>query len=103
MALSAYSNIDTSVLYKVKDGKLLKHGIIDFKGQIVVPAISSIEINNFIDGKAMCFDYRKQEFFVFDTKTKEIMYAPENLQENEEDNAKVNFIRNVMGMEPVGF
>ena len=97
------SNIDTSVLYKVKDGKLLKHGIIDFKGKIVVPAISSIEINNFIDGKAMCFDYRKQEFFVFDTKTKEIMYAPENLQENEEDNAKVNFIRNVMGMEPIGF
>lgn len=97
------SNIDTSFLYKVKDGKLLKHGIIDFKGKIVVPAISSIEINNFIDGKAMCFDYKKQEFFVFDTKTNEIMYAPENLQENGKDNAKVNFIRNVIGMEPISF
>ena len=31
------------------------------------------------------------------------MYAPENLQENGKDNAKVNFIRNVIGMEPISF
>ena len=96
------SNIDTSVnFYKVKDGKLLLHGIMDFKGNIIVPAISSTEINNFIDGKAMCFDYEKQEFFIFDSNRNEIIYAPEDLQENENETTNVDFIRNLMGMEPV--
>ena len=96
------SHIDTSVnFYKVKNGKLLMHGNMDFKGKIIVPAISSTEINNFIDGKAMCYDYDKEEFFIFNSKTKEITFAPENLKENEEESAKVNFIRNQMRMEPV--
>ena len=98
------SNIDTAVnFYKVKNGKLLMHGIMDFNGNIVVPAISSAEINNFIDGKAMCYDYEKEEFFIFDSNTKEIIYAPEDLQENENETVKVDFIRNLMGMEPVNF
>ncbi len=47
----------------------------------------------------MCFDYRKQEFFVFDTKTKKII----TLQELQmKDNAKVNFIRNLMEIN-IGF
>ncbi len=97
-------NIDTAVnFHKVKDGKLLMHGIMDFKGNIVVPTISSAEISNFIDGKAMCYDYEKEEFFVFNSNTKEIIYAPEDLQENNNETAKVDFIRNLMGMDPVYF
>lgn len=96
------SKIDTSVnFYKVKEGKLLMHGIMDSKGDIVIPPISSVSINNFIEGKAMCFDYEKQEFFIFDSISKEIIYAPEDLKENESETAKVNFIRHLMGMAPV--
>lgn len=95
-------NYDSGVNFIiVKENKLVKHGIIDFTGKIIVPAISSAEIRNFIDKKAMCYDYEKQEFFIYDTNTNEITFAPEDLQENESGTRKVNYIREKMGMEPV--
>ncbi len=97
-------NIDTTVnFFKVADGKLVMHGIMDFQGNEIVPAISAAEINNFMDGKAMCFDYHKNESFIFDVKTKEKIYAPEDLKEDETETVRVNFIRNLMGMEPVSY
>lgn len=85
----------------VRENKLIKHGIMDFAGNIIVPAISGSEIRNFIDGKAMCYDYEKQEFFIYDTDSNEIIFAPEDLIENESETNKVNYIREKMGMEPV--
>ncbi len=49
----------------------------------------------------MCYDYEKQEFFIYDTNTNEITFAPEDLQENKSGTRKVNYIREKMGMEPV--
>lgn len=88
-------------LLTFKDDSLLKFGIINDAGNIIVPAISYLNINNFIDGKAMCFDYHKNESFVYDSKTKESIYAPEDLQEDESETVRANYIRNLMGMEPV--
>lgn len=88
-------------LLTFKNNLLLKFGIIDNEGNIIVPAISYMDIRNFIDGKAMCFDYHKDEFFVYDSNKKESIYAPEDLQEDETETVRVNYIRNLMGMEPV--
>ena len=87
----------------VRKKKLIKHGIINVLGNIIVPAISATEIRNFIDGKAMCYDYDKQEFFIYETTTNVIIFAPADLQENESESHKVNYIREKMGMGAISY
>lgn len=84
-----------------KDDKLLKYGIINIIGEEIVPPISYMPIHNFINNKAMCFDFQKNEFFIYDVVTKKRIFAPKDLIENKEKTSKVNYIRNLLGIEPV--
>ena len=90
-------------LLDFQEDKLLKFGIINSKGDIIVPAISYSEIKIVNNGKAMCFDYHKDECFVYDFLTKEIIYAPDDLLEDETECIRVNFIRNLVGIGAVYF
>ena len=95
-------NYDTAVNFlMLRENKLIKHGIIDFAGNIIVPAISDTEIRNFIDGKAMCYDEGKEEYFAYDSVTEEIINAPDDLLEDETECVRVNFIRNLVGIRPI--
>ena len=51
----------------------------------------------------MCFDYYKDECFVYDSVTKEIIYAPDYLLEDETECVMINFIRNLVGIGSVPF
>ncbi|MFN3271017.1 MAG: WG repeat-containing protein [Cloacibacterium caeni] len=93
---------DDFVLCRIDNGKLIKRGILDFEGKVLVPAISSFEIKHYKDGKAMCLDDKKNEFFIYDSVTKETIYAPLDLKEKSE-NAGINFIRNLVGLPPVEY
>lgn len=86
-----------------QDDKLLKFGIINLKGEIIIPAVSYSEIKIINNGKAMCFDYYKDECFVYDSVTKEIIYAPDYLLEDETECVRINFIRNLVGIGSVPF
>ena len=88
-------------LLSFKDDCLLKYGIIDIDGNVVIPTIGYMPINNFRDRKAMCYDYHKDEFFVYDAQTEEHIYAPSDMEEKE--NSRVNYIRKLVGLEPIDF
>ena len=88
-------------LLDFQDDKLLKFGILNLKGEIIVPTVSYSEIKIVNNGKAMCFDYHKDECFVYDFVTKEIIYAPDDLVEDETEKVRVNFIRNLVGIESI--
>lgn len=90
-------------LLDFQDDKLLKFGIVNLKGEIIVPAVSYSEIKNINNRKAMCFDYHKDECFVYDFVTKEIIYAPDDLLEDETECVRINFIRNLVGIGSVPF
>lgn len=92
-------DIENRQLLNFKDDSLLKYGIIDFEKNVIVPPISYLPIRNFSNGKAMCFDYQKDEFYVYDVKTKELTFAPENYDENK----KVNFVREKIGLTKIQF
>lgn len=90
-------------LLDFQDDQLLKFGIINLKGETIVPPISYSEIKIVNNGKAMCFDYHKDECFVYDFKTKENIYAPDDLLEDETECVRINFIRNLVGIGSVPF
>lgn len=87
-------DIENRQLLNFKDDSLLKYGIIDFEENVIVPPISYLPISNFSNGKAMCFDYHKDEFYIYDVKTQKSTFAPESYDENK----KVNFVREKVGL-----
>lgn len=86
-------------LLTIKEGSFLKFGIIDINEKLIITAISDTSIKIFNGGKAMCFDFHRDEFFIYDTLTQRKTYAPVELDENK----KVNYIRKNIGVEEISF
>lgn len=87
-------NAENRDIFNIKDSLVLKFGLINTKGRIIVPAICHNEINVYFEGKILCSDYINENNFIFDIEKQEKIYPPENLKEDEE----INYLREIMNM-----
>lgn len=85
-------------LFSIKDGMVLKFGLINTKGEIVVPAICHNKINVYFEGKILCSDYINENNFIFDIKKQEKIYPPDDLKKDDTDFEGINYLREIMQM-----
>lgn len=81
--------------------KRLVFGVMTAEQQIVVPAISDFLINNVSAGKALCYDAVLDEHFVYDIAAARRIYAPDDETGYQDENDKINYLRNLMGMSAI--
>lgn len=71
-------DVENRDLYKIKKGMILKFGLINEKGKVIVPAICHNEITVYFDGKILCSDYLNETNFIFDIEKREIIEPPKD-------------------------
>ena len=76
------------------EGKLVLHGLMNLQQEVIVPAISASVIVSYVNKNVMCYNYHRKEFFIYNSLNNNTIYADESLT----DDAKVNFIRNLVDL-----
>ena len=74
------------------DGKLIKFGLIDEKENLLMDFESYLTTDYFGNNKVLAFDFLKYENYLFDIKSKEKIYAPIEMDEDE----KINYLKNML-------
>lgn len=85
-------------LFSIKDEMILKFGLINIEGEVIVPAISHSEICVYFEEKVFCSDYINENNFIFDIKKQEKIYPPDDLKKDDTDFEGINYLREIMQM-----
>ena len=79
-------------LLTFKNGNLIKFGLIDENENLLMDYESYTTIGFFGNNKVLAFDYHKNENYLFDFISKEKIYAPIEINENE----KTDYLKNIL-------
>ena len=79
-------------LLTFKNGNLIKFGLIDENENLLMDYESYTTTSFFGNNKVLAFDYHKNENYLFDFISKEKIYAPIEINENE----KTDYLKNIL-------
>ena len=79
-------------LLTFNNGNLIKFGLIDENENLLMDYESYTTIGFFGNNKVLAFDYHKNENYLFDFISKEKIYAPIEINENE----KTDYLKNIL-------
>ena len=81
-----------SDLLTFKNGNLIKFGLIDENENLLMDYESYTTTGFFGNNKVLVFDYHKYENYLFDIISKEKIYAPIEINEDE----KTDYLKNIL-------
>ena len=84
-------DLETDLL-TFKDGKLIKFGLIDEKENLLMDYESYLTSDYFGNNKVLAFDFPKYDNYLFDIKSKEKIYAPIEMDEDE----KIEYLKSLL-------
>ena len=79
-------------LLTFKNGNLVKFGLIDENENLLMDYESSTTTGFFANNKVLAFDYHRNENYLFDIISKERIYAPTEINEDE----KADYLKNIL-------
>ena len=79
-------------LLTFKNGNLIKFGLIDENENLLMDYESYTTTGFFGNNKVLAFDYHKNENYLFDFISKEKIYAPTEINEDE----KTDYLKNIL-------
>ncbi|WP_312751939.1 WG repeat-containing protein [Epilithonimonas hominis] len=79
-------------LLTFKNGNLVKFGLIDENENLLMEYESYTTTGFFANNKVLAFDYHRNENYLFDIISKERMYAPTEINEDE----KTDYLKNIL-------
>lgn len=79
-------------LLKFNNGNLIKFGLIDEKENLLMDYESYTKTDFFGNNKVLAFDYHKNETYLFDIISKEKIYSPTEIDEDE----KTDYLKNIL-------